>query len=639
MIIKNKSLRKQLCVLSACACIISSNTLHIMANKIAIEQGENQSLSALEAAGMFLAIDEQGNSKYIKVKDNDMQEELQLPERTHKNTTFKVVRVLDANNVETIASYTSFAQANSMMKAQAKGRSKGTFAVYTNNQIRAITNGVVNFKTKACSVNTTYEGIGSSPNGYVNGCYGADAAYLGVNADGSKVKFKMSGVVGWVNKAEVQILNYDDDNAVRSVNHYKVVNGRIQHRITLNIAASTYPSVIDIGPKQEYMNEGDILYSYDAHYFYRTYASMIKDYTSDVYTNAINAKQPYYNYFQFLSQRTKTNFTANNFNTLITNSVGSKTSALSNQGSNFMNAQNIYGANAAIVLGLSINESGWGLSEFALTRNNIFGHAAFDSNPNNATYYPSVAESIAQHAREYVSKNYLDPNDGGGRYYGSHLGDKSSGMNVKYAAAPYWGETAASFVYQLEKLTNNQHIDQDFYTLAIKQEDTMINIRKDPSINSTILYKSSKNNHYPLIILGSVEGDAINGNNKWYKVQSDPPLANDRSYALQSGTHAGFNGEYNYDVSYGYVSAEYVNIVNRGQQNPDDKPSQNRIGDVNGDQKVTSIDYILVRNHILNISLLNGTSLVAGDVNKDGKVSSIDYILIRNDILGISKLQ
>ena len=50
------------------------------------------------------------------------------------------------------------------------------------------------------------------------------------------------------------------------------------------------------------------------------------------------------------------------------------------------------------------------------------------------------------------------------------------------------------------------------------------------------------------------------------------------------------------------------------------------------------MDYVLVKNHILNIKKLTGNAAKAADVNGDGKISSMDYVLIKNDILGIKKI-
>ena len=59
----------------------------------------------------------------------------------------------------------------------------------------------------------------------------------------------------------------------------------------------------------------------------------------------------------------------------------------------------------------------------------------------------------------------------------------------------------------------------------------------------------------------------------------------------------------------------------------------NIIGDVNGDDKVNSLDYILIRKHILNISALSTEQQKKADVNGDTKINTMDYIAIRKSIL------
>lgn len=62
-------------------------------------------------------------------------------------------------------------------------------------------------------------------------------------------------------------------------------------------------------------------------------------------------------------------------------------------------------------------------------------------------------------------------------------------------------------------------------------------------------------------------------------------------------------------------------------------------GDINGDGKISSMDYVLVKNHILNISKVKSSALKASDINRDGRISSMDYVLIKNHILGLSKIE
>ncbi len=63
------------------------------------------------------------------------------------------------------------------------------------------------------------------------------------------------------------------------------------------------------------------------------------------------------------------------------------------------------------------------------------------------------------------------------------------------------------------------------------------------------------------------------------------------------------------------------------------------LGDINGDGKISTADYILLRKHILSSPELSGDKLTRADVNSDGKISSLDYMMIRKRIVnGVSIL-
>ena len=61
-------------------------------------------------------------------------------------------------------------------------------------------------------------------------------------------------------------------------------------------------------------------------------------------------------------------------------------------------------------------------------------------------------------------------------------------------------------------------------------------------------------------------------------------------------------------------------------------------GDVNGDGKISSADYIKIKNHIMETNKLTDIEKEYADANKDGKVSSADYIAIKNHIMEVSKI-
>lgn len=64
-----------------------------------------------------------------------------------------------------------------------------------------------------------------------------------------------------------------------------------------------------------------------------------------------------------------------------------------------------------------------------------------------------------------------------------------------------------------------------------------------------------------------------------------------------------------------------------------------KLGDVNGDGQIKTIDYMKVKNHIMEIDILKDKNLKAADASKDGKISTIDYMMIKNQIMSISNIQ
>lgn len=483
---------------------------------------------------------------------------------------------------------------------------------------RDVSYGVVNFQTKASGQTTNYTEDGTNKAGYLYGYSAADGAYLGTN--GSKVKFKVAGVVGWVNATDVQVVDFAN---VKSVSHYKASNGRLYHYVTKSINSNQNLSSTLVGFKPSYLSENTTYYSYDGHYFYTSYQTMIDDYKKSVYTNSVNANSPYYNYYQYLPHRSKTTITASQLDA--NTARYASTGKMANLGNSYISSQNTYGVNALLMYSVSALESGWGKSQIANDKNNLFGHGAVDSNPYyGANGYASPDKSIEYHAKIFVSEGYCDPLDYSGRYFGSHLGDKASGLNVKYASDPYWGEKAASIAWQVAMNYNSN--DASAYTIGIKHKNENLNVRKEATTSSASLYMTGTADHYPFLILSVVTGSSVSGNTTWYKVQSDPTLDSTRSKVVQD------NGIYNFDTMYGYVSSAYVTKISEGTISAPD--SSITYGDVNQDGNITPTDYVLVKNHIMKKSTLSGIGLKAADMNQDGNITPTDYVLIKNKIMG-----
>ena len=371
----------------------------------------------------------------------------------------------------------------------------------------------------------------------------------------------LSGVVGWVAEGDVQVV---DLSSAASVSHYKVSNGRLIHYISQNMNLSSALSSLDNGPAPAFLEQGVTYYSYDGHYFYSDYMTMLQDYQNGSRGNSVNPDAPYYNYFQYLPFRSRTGYSADSLNSIINGKV-SASSKLRDTGSVMVKYQDAYGVNALLMAGVAANESAWGTSSICMNKNNLFGLNAVDSSPGtSADTYASVEECIRQFAAGYMSGKYLNPNDW--RYFGGFLGNKASGINVKYASDPYWGEKAANIAWTLDRLGGST--DSQVYTLGVKGTDaadyTSVNVRSAGNTSSKILYRTGTQPAYSVLILDAEPAAGF------YRIQSDAVLSQDRQ-SISSGR------EYDFDAMYAYISADYVSVVNTGSASgttPDETPEE-----------------------------------------------------------------
>ncbi|MBQ8892095.1 MAG: DUF5011 domain-containing protein [Bacilli bacterium] len=398
--------------------------------------------------------------------------------------------------------------------------------------------------------------------------YGAtDGVFLELNYSNHAIKVKINGVVGWTRDGNYKIVPL---NFLGTTSYYQVTDDSLNHFYAKDIQTtySSYSRSLDKKPSM--LNTGKY-YSYDGIYFYSDLKKLITDYKNGNYNNSSNKDNPYYNYYMYLPHRGRSNYTADDIDAYLKNTknlIGtiygrqyvSRYSNMWASGIFFKSSETLYGGNAILMMSLATNESALGQSRIAIDKNNLFGHAAYDSSAyDSATGYLNPYQSILGHAKSYINCGYANPNDS--RYRGSNMGDKSSGMNIMYASDPYWGEKAANYYYLFDK--DNGFLDYNYYQLGITNIDS-VNVRSEPNLTSSIPF-NLKYKNVPVIILGEVNGTNVNGSTKWYKIVSDANLTVDRT-SIQSCSYTNY---YNYN-SYVYVHSSFINKINtssNGQYN------------------------------------------------------------------------
>lgn len=62
-------------------------------------------------------------------------------------------------------------------------------------------------------------------------------------------------------------------------------------------------------------------------------------------------------------------------------------------------------------------------------------------------------------------------------------------------------------------------------------------------------------------------------------------------------------------------------------------------GDTNGDGRIFATDYVIVKNHIMGKTKLEGVFLKAADIDRNNKIFATDYVMIKNFIMGKGTIQ
>ena len=404
---------------------------------------------------------------------------------------------------------------------------------------------------------------------------GEKCQYFETVNDGTYTWYRITyaGYEGWIASKDSTWTSTSSNIGLKT--YYKVTSSSNLYHY---YRAASHQYSINLGPAPSFLEKEKEYYSFDGNYFYTNLKNLLLDDQKETHENAVNASKPYYNYYMYLPTHYKTGYTAEDFDQVIKDYgfIGqpdptvryvdeqgnfipginrSGISTMYGQGIHFIEAQNTFGVNALMAFGVALNESGRGTSAISFAKNNIFGLGAYDSCVFScALSFDSVAASIAYYAKLTGSK-YSDPRNS--LYYGSHYGNKGSGMGVNYASDPYWGEKQAQGSFLNDRSYGGK--DYKANTIGVKTSTESIPVYKEASSTSTVLYnlKNAYHNYWitnlPLIVIDKVDTIENGKVVSWYKVYTDIGLDEKGNLVTDF---------YNFSYSYGYVKADYLYVEN-----------------------------------------------------------------------------
>lgn len=120
----------------------------------------------------------------------------------------------------------------------------------------------------------------------------------------------------------------------------------------------------------------------------------------------------------------------------------------------FYNAEKKYNINGIFLASIAIHESGWGTSQIANDKKNLFGYGSYDATPYESSFeFEDYSEGIDTVAKSLV-KYYLNPSgtkiyDGETAAAWYYNGPSLKGVNTRYASDPEWHLKVYSYIETL----------------------------------------------------------------------------------------------------------------------------------------------------------------------------------------------
>lgn len=488
-----------------------------------------------------------------------------------KEKNYEVALVKDDGSFQWLASYDSFSEAKEYMKQSGDDAVVRAADSVKQTKIIAMNKGIAYSCEWENAGTVSLNSVSTSVSGYMSSYrqinYIDTETYRG--SGHGNVRANIGGFECIVDLDVIELIPYkyiDKGIAIHLADDLKVIpkeacytvvqNGNYKDLVytaytIFSKTGASAPLAIStaVGPAADWMVTGKKYYSVDDVNFYND--REMKDKAG-----------VYYNYYQFLPLRTKCSISADTLNAYLNEVVGLKKSSLKGQGQIFIDAQNTYGMNALMIFAQACQETGYGKSNFAINRNNLFGWNAVDSDPNQADYYPSVSACVNQHMANNL-RGYLNTSDW--RYFGGHFGNKSNGISVKYASDPYYGLKISAIAYEIDKYANGYNGNlSEYCSNSIGLVTTFgASVYNQPS--GDVLYRTDYSYGYQMNNTVSIIGET----GDWYIVQSDNILENGK--VVDVIKDPSFR-TYEWNTCIGYMKKTDVLQLNTAKASSDLKP-------------------------------------------------------------------
>lgn len=148
--------------------------------------------------------------------------------------------------------------------------------------------------------------------------------------------------------------------------------------------------------------------------------------------------------------------TLNDYKKIFTGIPDDKNNIFQDNYTAFYNAEKKYNINGIFLASIAIHESGWGTSQIASEKKNLFGYGSYDATPYDSSFgFTDYSEGIETVAKSLV-KYYLNP----------------SGTKI------YDGETAVAWYYNgptLKGVNTRYASDEDWHTKVFNYMETLYN--------------------------------------------------------------------------------------------------------------------------------------------------------------------